>query len=176
MGLSMIVTAYADGWISLPGRLARCALGKGGVVPAGAKREGDHASPAGLWPLRRVLWRPDRGEAPRTRLRHAPIAPDDGWCDAPGDGAYNRPVKLPYPTSAEPLWREDRLYDLVVVLGYNDDPVVAGAGSAIFAHLASPDLDPTEGCVALTATDLIHLLANARPGDALRISGQARGS
>jgi L,D-peptidoglycan transpeptidase YkuD (ErfK/YbiS/YcfS/YnhG family) len=171
----MIVTAYADGWIELPGRLARCALGRGGVKPAGAKREGDGASPAGLWPLRRVLWRPDRGEAPKTRLPNAPIAEDDGWCDAPGDGAYNRAVKLPYPASAERLWREDRLYDLVVILGYNDEPVVAGAGSAIFAHLAHADFGPTEGCLALAAGDLIHLLAHARPGDAVRISDRARG-
>jgi L,D-peptidoglycan transpeptidase YkuD (ErfK/YbiS/YcfS/YnhG family) len=170
----MIVTAYADGWIELPGRLARCALGRAGVSPAGAKREGDGATPAGLWPLRRVLWRPDRGAEPPTRLPHAAIALDDGWCDAPGDLAYNRPVKLPFPASAERLWRDDRAYDLVVILGYNDEPVVAGAGSAIFAHLAKPDFSPTEGCVALDPGDLIHLLAHARPGDALRVSPNAR--
>jgi L,D-peptidoglycan transpeptidase YkuD (ErfK/YbiS/YcfS/YnhG family) len=125
--------------------------------------------------MRRVLWRPDRGQAPATRLEGAPIAEDDGWCDAPRDGAYNQPVKLPYPASVEALWREDRVYDLVVVLGYNDEPVVAGAGSAIFLHLARADYSPTEGCVALAATDLIHLLAHARPGDAVRISPQNRG-
>jgi L,D-peptidoglycan transpeptidase YkuD (ErfK/YbiS/YcfS/YnhG family) len=171
----MIFTAYADGWIEAPGRLARCALGRGGVVAAGAKREGDGASPAGLWPLRRVLWRPDRGDAPATRLAHAPIAPADGWCDAPDDPAYNLPVTLPHGASAEQLWRDDRVYDLIVVLGYNDAPVVRGAGSAIFLHLARPDFSPTEGCVALAPGDLIHLLSQARPGDALRIRGEARG-
>lgn len=171
----MIVTAYADGWIELPGRVARCALGRGGVVAAGAKREGDGASPAGLWPLRRVLWRPDRGMALASRLPLAPIAPNDGWCDAPESADYNLPVKLPYPASAETLWREDRIYDLVIILGYNDAPVVTGAGSAIFLHLARPDFSPTEGCVALDPGDLIHLLAHARPGDALRIRAEARG-
>ena len=171
----MIFTAYADGWMELPGRLARCALGRSGVIAAGAKREGDGASPAGVWPMRRLLWRPDRAETPATRLEHAPIAADDGWCDAPGDAAYNQLVKLPHGASAETLWREDRVYDLVVVLGYNDDPVVEGAGSAIFLHLVRPDYSPTEGCVALAATDLIHLLAHARPGDAVRISLRPRG-
>ena len=170
----MIYTAFADGWVELPGRVARCALGWGGVLAAGAKREGDGAAPAGVWPLRYVLWRPDRGQAPATRLPRAPIAPQDGWCDAPDDPAYNRPVKLPYGASAEALWRDDRIYDLIVVLGYNDAPVVPGAGSAIFLHLARPDWGPTQGCVAVAAGDLIHLLDRARPGDALRIRGEAR--
>jgi L,D-peptidoglycan transpeptidase YkuD (ErfK/YbiS/YcfS/YnhG family) len=162
--------ATADGWLELGGgRKARCALGPAGVVAAGAKREGDGASPAGIWPIRRVLWRPDRGGPPRTALPQQPIAPDDGWCDAPDDPAYNQPVKLPYPASAEALWRDDGLYDLVVVLGHNDDPPVAGLGSAIFLHLARPDYAPTHGCVAVARDDLEALLAMANPGDALEI-------
>jgi L,D-peptidoglycan transpeptidase YkuD (ErfK/YbiS/YcfS/YnhG family) len=111
--------------------------------------------------MRQLLYRPDRGSVPHTALPVKPIAPDDGWCDAPGDRAYNRPVHLPYPASAEQLWREDHLYDLVVVLGYNDDPVVPGQGSAIFLHLARPDFAPTEGCVALSRDDLLTVLATA---------------
>jgi len=171
----MIFTAFSDGWMELPGRLARCAFGPAGVTRAGAKREGDGASPAGVWPIRNVLWRPDRGEPPATRLTCAPLTPDDGWCDAPSDAAYNQPVKLPYGASAEALWREDSIYDLIVTLGYNDDPVVPGAGSAIFLHLARSDYSPTQGCVALAATDLLHLIGLARPGDAIRIRRESRG-
>jgi L,D-peptidoglycan transpeptidase YkuD (ErfK/YbiS/YcfS/YnhG family) len=166
----MTFTAFADGRFDLAGRLTRCALGPRGVVSAAGKREGDGASPAGVWPLRRVLYRPDRRPPPATALPTSPLAPDDGWCDAPDDPAYNRPVKLPYPASAERLWRDDHVYDLIVVLGHNDDPVVAGAGSAIFLHLARPDFPPTEGCVALDAADLEALLRRARPGDALTIA------
>ena len=97
------------------------------------------------------------------------IRRDDGWCDAPDDDAYNRPVALPYPASAERMWREDDVYDLVVVLGHNDDPVMPGMGSAIFLHLARPDYAPTEGCVALARADLEALLAVAGPEDALEI-------
>jgi L,D-peptidoglycan transpeptidase YkuD (ErfK/YbiS/YcfS/YnhG family) len=165
----MIFVATADGRLDLGGRRVRCALGPAGVIPATDKREGDGASPAGVWAIRRLLYRADKGEAPVTALPAAPIAPDDGWCDAPGDPAYNRPVKLPYPASAEAMWRDDDVYDLVVVLGHNDDPPVAGMGSAIFLHLARPDYAPTQGCVAVARADLEALLAAAKPGDALEI-------
>ena len=169
----MIFTVFADGWIKLPRRYAPCSLGSAGVKVSHLKTEGDGASPAGVWPLRRVLYRPDRVREPDTGLPVAAIAPDDGWCDAPDDPAYNRQVKLPYPASAEALWRDDEIYDLVVVLGHNDSPVVPGAGSAIFLHLARPDYAPTQGCVALAAGDLEDLLHQARPGDVLVISADA---
>ena len=165
----MIFAAEPDGWFVLPGGKVRCALGRTGVVAAADKREGDLASPAGVWPIRRLLYRPDKGPVPATALPAAAIAPEDGWCDAPDDAAYNRPVRLPYPASAERMWRDDHLYDLVLVLGHNDDPPVAGKGSAIFLHLAKPGYAPTEGCVALSREDFEALLAVARPGDAVEI-------
>jgi L,D-peptidoglycan transpeptidase YkuD (ErfK/YbiS/YcfS/YnhG family) len=167
---SVIFTATADGFLDLGGRKVRCALGKTGVKPAADKREGDLASPAGVWPVRRVLYRPDKAPAPATALPTAALSPDDGWCDAPDDPAYNRPVKRPYPASAEAMWRDDHLYDLVVVLGHNDDPPVAPMGSCIFLHLARPGYLPTEGCVAVSRADMEALLAAAQPGDAVEIA------
>ena len=165
----------ADGRLSLTGRDRRCALGRAGVRPAADKREGDGATPAGLWPLRSVLWRPDRLSAPSSRLPARAIEPDDGWCDAPLDPAYNRPVRLPYPASAERMWRQDGVYDLVVVLGYNDAPVVQGAGSAIFMHVARSDYAATEGCIALALDDLLELVSRAAPGDAVRLAVRSDG-
>lgn len=165
----MIFTAHAGGCFDLAARQARCALGRGGVKPAAEKREGDGASPAGVWPMRRVLWRADRLARPATALPLAAIAPDDGWCDAPGDPNYNRPVRLPYPASAERLWLDERIYDVVVVLGHNDGPPIAGLGSAIFLHVARPDYAPTAGCVALMLPDLLQVLALAEPGDAVEV-------
>ena len=165
----MIFAAYADGRFDLDGRWTRCALGPAGDNAGAAKREGDGKTPLGDWPIRRLLYRPDRGGAPATAIPAQALAPDDGWCDAPNDSAYNRQVKLPYPASAERLWRDDGLYDVIVVLGHNDDPVVPGAGSAIFLHLARPDFSATQGCVALARADLEALLARARPGDVLAI-------
>ena len=165
----MIFTATADGFLDLGARRVRCALGKGGVKPAADKREGDGASPAGSWPIRRVLYRPDKGGPPRTALPASPIARDDGWSDDPTDADYNRPIKLPHPASFEKLWRDDEIYDVVVVLGHNDDPPVPYLGSCIFLHLARPDWSPTQGCVALPRADLAEVLAQARPGDTLEI-------
>lgn len=159
----------SDGRFDLGGRIVRCALGKGGVKPAVDKREGDGASPLGTWVMRRILYRPDRGPPPLTALPAQPIAPDDGWCDAAADPYYNRPVKLPYPASAEHLWREDHVYDLIVILAHNDDPVVPGMGSAIFMHIARDGYTGTEGCVALAREDLLAVLQAAKPGDAVAI-------
>lgn len=157
----MDLLVYAEGVAVWRGRRFRCALGRGGV--GAAKREGDGRTPVGAFALRRLLYRADRVAKPPTRLAVAAIAPADGWCDDPEDAAYNQPVTLPYPGRAEALWRGDGVYDLVVPLGYNDDPVVAGAGSAIFLHLARPDFAPTEGCVALAQPDLLAVLAEAGP-------------
>jgi L,D-peptidoglycan transpeptidase YkuD (ErfK/YbiS/YcfS/YnhG family) len=141
----------------------RCAIGPGGIAFKGG--EGDGITPRGRWPIREIFYRPDHGAPPKTALPLRPIAPSDGWCDAPDDPQYNRLVTLPYPASAEKMWRDDALYDLVAVLGFNDDPVLPGKGSAIFLHLAKPDYAPTAGCVALAREDLLAALAQSRPGD-----------
>ena len=143
-------------------RRFRCALGRGGV--SRDKREGDGATPAGSWPMRQVLYRADRLASPQTALPLSAIGATDGWCDAPRDAAYNQPVRLPYPASAETLWREDGVYDLIVPLGFNDVPVVPCAGSAIFLHVARADFAPTEGCIALTLPDLLRVLGEADIG------------
>lgn len=166
----MIFTAMSDGRFDLAGRMTRCALGKGGVTEAAAKREGDGCSPLGIWTIRRILFRPDKGGRPETGLPTKALERDDGWCDAPKDPAYNKPVKLPHVASAETMWRDDELYDLVGVLAHNDDPPVPNLGSCIFLHLAKPDYSPTEGCVALDREDLITLLRLARLGDAIEIA------
>jgi L,D-peptidoglycan transpeptidase YkuD (ErfK/YbiS/YcfS/YnhG family) len=147
----------ADGLLRFRGETLRCAIGKGGL--RADKREGDGATPVGLLPLRRVLWRADRGPRPATTLPCEPIAPEDGWCDDPGHRDYNQAVRLPHPARHEALWREDAVYDVIAVLGWNDAPVVRGRGSAIFLHVARADFAPTEGCVALPEKALRALLA-----------------
>lgn len=167
----ILVEVDADGRLRWPGGERRCALGRGGVRVD--KREGDGATPAGSFPFRRVYWRADRLERPRTRLPAEPIGRDLGWCDDPNDPAYNRPVRLPYPASHETMWRQDGLYDLVAVIGHNDAPPVPGMGSACFLHLARPDYAPTAGCVALDLPDLLGLLEAVGPGDLIRINPPA---
>lgn len=163
----MDIDVFADRRVIAGRREFHCALGPAGIV--GKKREGDGGTPVGRFPLRRVLYRADRMKPPATGLPTAALNPDDGWCDAPDDPNYNRPVTLPYPASHERLWRDDAVYDIIVILGHNDDPPVPGHGSAIFLHVARPDFTDTEGCVALALEDLKTVLAACGPGDHLTV-------
>lgn len=95
------------------------------------------------------------------------LAPDDGWCEDPADPDYNQLVKLPHPGAIDRLWREDHLYDVIIVIGHNDDPMRPGMGSAIFLHLARPDYSATAGCVAVSREDMTRILAAATPGSRL---------
>jgi L,D-peptidoglycan transpeptidase YkuD (ErfK/YbiS/YcfS/YnhG family) len=147
------------GRLACAGLRVSCAIGKAGV--RAGKREGDGASPRGRFLFRRIWLRRPVGAAlllPVRRTREA-----DGWCDDPRHPRYNRPVRLPFKGSAERMWREDPLYDIVVEIGWNDRPAVRGRGSAIFLHLARPGFTGTEGCVTLARADLLRLLPRLGP-------------
>jgi L,D-peptidoglycan transpeptidase YkuD (ErfK/YbiS/YcfS/YnhG family) len=169
MRMDLRVTAGKDGavvdWGQGP---RRAAIGLPGIAVKSG--EGDGITPIGAFPVREIFYRADRIPKPDTRLPLRAIEKDDGWCDAPNDPNYNRPVKLPYPASTEQMWREDHLYDLVAVLGYNDDPVVPGGGSAIFLHLARPDYSHTQGCVAVAYDDALAAIKQLQPSDQVVIS------
>jgi L,D-peptidoglycan transpeptidase YkuD (ErfK/YbiS/YcfS/YnhG family) len=145
------------GWLTFP-----CALGKNGI--GAIKREGDGRTPranltvisgfhrAGRWPFSaRASWM-------------LPLPDGFGWCDAPESPNYNRAVRLPHAASHETLWREDGLYDCVLVLDWNTGPRARNRGSAIFLHLARPGHLPTEGCIALSRPDMARFLRLIRPG------------
>lgn len=158
--------AASTGQVSLGTLVFPCALGRG---TSRLKREGDGATPAGAWRLERVIYRADRVQRPVTGLPVLRMRAADGWCDAPADRNYNRPVCHPYPASAEKLWRADHLYDVVVVLSHNRRPRVRNHGSAIFMHVARPGYAPTEGCIALERRHLLRLLARLGRGARIRI-------
>ena len=151
-------------------------LGENGVCPANQKyaqkREGDGKTPLGIYPLRYVFYRPDKVAKPKTALMCQALEPHWGWCDDPKDKAYNQRVVLPYAASAERLWRTDGLYDLIIVLGFNDDPPQADRGSAIFIHCAAaaPNKKETKGCLALAKNDLLALLALCTPETKINIA------
>jgi L,D-peptidoglycan transpeptidase YkuD (ErfK/YbiS/YcfS/YnhG family) len=167
MARDFIDLVYQAGRLTWPGGSARAVCGHGGV--RADKREGDGASPQGIFPLVASYYRPDRIAPPRTGLKLTALCPQHGWVDDPGDPLYNRPVLLPYPARHEFMWREDGLYDIVVVIGYNTDPPIAGLGSAIFLHVARPDFAPTEGCIAIERDVLAGLLARLGPGSTIAI-------
>jgi L,D-peptidoglycan transpeptidase YkuD (ErfK/YbiS/YcfS/YnhG family) len=144
-----------------------CAIGAGGACEAADKREGDGCTPLGIWPIRAVLLRPGTEFTPPRALPWRWLRPTDGWSDDVADPAYNRPVRHPHGFSAERMWRDDALYDAVLVLGHNDSPPIAGAGSAIFLHLRGDK--PTEGCVAIDRAAMAMLLARLTPGSTVDI-------
>ena len=170
----MIVASVSAGTVTGFGETVPAAFGKGGAIAAHEKREGDGATPLGVWPIRAALLRPDRLAAPATRLPWRWLRPEDGWSDGVDDPAYNRPVRLPHAYSAEHLWRDDHVYDLIIVLGHNDSPPQAPLGSAIFWHCthsdSGPDRRPTEGCVAIDRPVLARWLDLLAPGDAITIA------
>jgi L,D-peptidoglycan transpeptidase YkuD (ErfK/YbiS/YcfS/YnhG family) len=168
-GSSKDLVVSGDGSARIGGAQFRCAIGRGGV--RADKREGDGATPVGRWPLREVFYRADRLARPSTVLPARALEKNDGWCDAPDDAQYNRHVTHPYPASAEKLWRADHLYDLIVVVGYNDAPVVSGKGSAIFLHVARTNYTPTVGCVAFKPSDLLSILSTIDKGSHLVVRG-----
>jgi L,D-peptidoglycan transpeptidase YkuD (ErfK/YbiS/YcfS/YnhG family) len=157
----------SQGQATLRGRRWRCALGAGGVRED--KVEGDAATPAGEFPLRRIYFRNDRLVLPKVALPARPINEHDGWCDDPRAPTYNRLVHIPNDWSHEKMWREDALYDLMVVVGYNDDPPEGEWGSAIFLHVAREDYAPTRGCVAFAQADLLELVPLIGPETRLRV-------
>jgi L,D-peptidoglycan transpeptidase YkuD (ErfK/YbiS/YcfS/YnhG family) len=168
--MTLIVEARISetrGIARLGDRVFPCALGRAGLIAD--KREGDGGTPIGRFQFRRLLYRADRVPHIETRLPALHIDPTDGWCDDPASPDYNRPVRLPQAARHERLWLESHLYDLVVIIGHNDDPIVKGAGSAVFVHVARDNFAPTEGCIAFTRDDLLTILSRVGTSDAIEI-------
>jgi L,D-peptidoglycan transpeptidase YkuD (ErfK/YbiS/YcfS/YnhG family) len=168
-----VLTVQADSadsalaWAILGDRRWRCAVGAGGVRED--KVEGDAATPVGEFPLRRIYFRNDRLVLPKVRLPARPIAEHDGWCDDPRSPTYNRLVRVPNEWSHEKMWRDDGLYDLLVVVGYNDNPPEGEWGSAIFLHIARGDYEPTRGCIAFARGDFLELVVLIGPATQLKV-------
>ena len=157
--------------LAFQGLTFQCSLGRNGVVPAEDKVEGDGSTPAGAYPIRRVFYRADRVPAPNTYLEANATRSDYGWCDDSEAPTYNEFVYLPTPYSHEDLYLNSSYYDLLGVIGYNDDPPVPGKGSAIFFHV-TPDYGSTSGCVAMHVDNLTWVLSQVLPGSKIHISAE----
>jgi L,D-peptidoglycan transpeptidase YkuD (ErfK/YbiS/YcfS/YnhG family) len=159
------VTARAGlrtlGWLVAGSSRYRVALGRSGI--RADKREGDGATPRGVFRPVQLWWRADRGVRPGTALRVRRIERFDAWCEDPRDRRYNRPIRLQPSAAGDRLWRDDHLYDLIVEIDHNARPRVAGRGSAVFIHLARRGLAPTAGCVALEPASLRRLVTRFGP-------------
>jgi L,D-peptidoglycan transpeptidase YkuD (ErfK/YbiS/YcfS/YnhG family) len=145
-----------SGYLEYKNLKFRCALGKAGIKKK--KKEGDNITPEGTFKIIRVYYRLDKIKNITTLIKKKEIRKNIGWCDDPVSNSYNKEIKLPSRFGHEKLYRKDNLYDLILVLNYNTNPIIKNKGSAIFIHIAKKNYEPTAGCVALKKKDLVELL------------------
>lgn len=132
-------------------------IGRNGIAPRDAKREGDGRVPSGMFDLRRAF---GYDKSVDTGLSYRQVTSSDYWVDDPTSDEYNLWVsRSPKARSFETLRRNDDLYKYAVVIEYNTDPIVRGAGSAIFLHVWRNADTPTAGCVALAEENVRSILA-----------------
>tara|TARA_B110000305_G_scaffold7206_1_gene7116 strand:- start:27 stop:518 length:492 start_codon:yes stop_codon:yes gene_type:complete len=134
-----------------------CAVGKNGIT--NNKVEGDGCTPSGIYLINQIYYRQDKVVLPNINIPSIGISKNFGWCDDVDSDSYNKIITFPFKQSAELLYRNDNIYDILCVIDYNQNPIIKNKGSAIFLHIASPDYAVTEGCIALKSADLLELLS-----------------
>ena len=156
-----------SGYLEYKNLKFRCALGKAGIKKK--KKEGDNITPEGTFKIIRVYYRRNKIKNISTLIKKKEIKKKIGWCDDPVSSFYNKEIKLPSKFSHEKLYRKDNLYDLILVLNYNINPIIKNKGSAIFIHIAKKNYEPTAGCIALKKRDLVELLENIKKNTKIKI-------
>ena len=145
----------------------RCALGKGGIKQK--EREGDFITPKGKFKLIKIYYRSDRIKKINSTLKKIKIKKNMGWCDDVSSNYYNKQIKINKKISHEKLHRKDNVYDIIVVLNYNLNPIIKGKGSAIFLHVAKKNYNKTQGCIALKKNELLSLISKIKKNTQIRI-------
>jgi L,D-peptidoglycan transpeptidase YkuD (ErfK/YbiS/YcfS/YnhG family) len=146
----------------------RCALGKAGIGKK--KKEGDNITPIGVYKIVKIYYRKDRIKKISSKFELIKITKNIGWCDDPNSKKYNQIINLPTKDSYEKLYRKDNVYDLILVLNYNMNPVVKDKGSAIFIHIAKKKYQPTQGCIALKKNNLLKLTSKINKNTLIKIN------
>ncbi|MBM3094013.1 L,D-transpeptidase family protein [Ensifer sp. T173] len=157
------------GFLSIDDWTVPCVVGRSGLISASQKREGDGHTPVGIFPLRYGLYNPSRWTPPLLALSFpfVPMTNEMAWEENPERATYNR---LTITSGGAPASeRIDRartgpFFDIVVPIGYNDANVEPHRGSAIFIHVARPEMTGTAGCVAVREIDLHRLVSKLAPG------------
>ena len=134
----------------------KCSIGKSGIT--NSKKEGDLATPQGIFKLGLLYYRKDRNKSLKSKLKKRVIKKNMGWCNDSNSKKYNREINFPFKYRAEKLYRKDKIYDLFINIKYNFWPVVKKKGSAIFLHITNKKYKPTKGCVAITKKDFLKIL------------------
>jgi len=134
----------------------RCSIGINGIK--NKRKEGDGITPKGIFSLKKIFYRQDRIKNFKSKIKKIKITKNIGWCDDPKSNYYNRLVKVPNKFSYEKLYRKDNIYNIIIVLDYNLNPIIKNKGSAIFIHVANKNYKSTKGCIGLNQNDLLKLI------------------
>jgi len=134
----------------------KCSIGKSGIRKF--KKEGDLATPKGLFKLGMLYYRKDRNKRLESKLKKRIIKKKMGWCDDSRSKKYNREICFPFKYKAEKLYRKDKIYDIFINIKYNYSPAIKGKGSAIFLHIANKKYKATRGCIGIQKKDFLKLL------------------
>ena len=145
----------------------RCSVGKRGISIK--KREGDKKTPKGEFRLKYILYRKDRIFKLKTKLKKIPINKKMGWCDDPNSDDYNKIINYPFKFSAEKLWKKENIYDIIIVIDYNLNPIIKNKGSAIFLHIAKKKYQPTNGCIAVNKKNIRLIISTINKKTKLKI-------
>jgi L,D-peptidoglycan transpeptidase YkuD (ErfK/YbiS/YcfS/YnhG family) len=162
-----MIIVKKSGYLKYKNFKFRCALGKNGIKKK--IKEGDNITPKGKFKLTKIYYRQDKIKKIKCLIKKIRIKKNMGWCDDPKSNFYNQQIKLPSKFGHEKFYRNDRIYDLLVVLNYNTKPIIKNKGSAIFLHIAKKNYEKTKGCVALKKKHLIQLLAVIRKNTIIKI-------
>ena len=163
-----MIIVKKSGYLKYKNFKFRCSLGKGGIKKK--IKEGDNITPKGIFKITKIYYRSDKIKKVRTKVNTVIIKKNMGWCDDPRSILYNKQIKLPTKFSHEKLYRDDNVYDLVLVLNYNTKPIIKNKGSAIFVHVAKNSYKKTKGCIALKKQDLIQLAKNIKKNTRIEIN------
>ena len=145
----------------------KCAVGKRGIKRK--KKEGDLSTPKGTFQVKKVYYRHDKVKNLKTIFKKIVIRKNMGWCDDPRSNRYNKLIKYPFKYKSEKLFRTDNIYDIILVLNFNMNPIKKDKGSAIFIHVAKSKFSPTKGCVALEKKELRKLLKTLKKNSKIKI-------
>ena len=134
----------------------KCAVGKRGISIK--RKEGDNITPIGSFKIKYVLFRKDRILNIKTNLKKIPIKKNMGWCNEPNSQYYNKLISFPFFHSAEKLYLKNNIYDVIIVINFNMNPIIKNKGSAIFLHMTNDKYKPTKGCVGILKKDFLKIL------------------
>ena len=162
-----MIIVKKSGYLKYKNFKFRCSLGKNGI--GNKKKEGDGITPRGIFKLIKIFYREDKIKNIKSKIKKIKIKKNMGWCDDSKSKFYNKLVKLPSKFGYEKLYRKDNIYNIIIVLNYNYNPVIKKKGSAIFIHIAKKNYKSTQGCIGLKQNDLIKLTQIIKKNQKIKI-------